>query len=504
MPDKLSLTVTTGPEKGKLFTFEDHDTFVFGRMDDCHVCLPDDTFVSRHHFIMEVIPPKASLRDLGSLNGTYVNGIKYGGRERGETPEQGVLHKHPDVDLKDGDEIKVGDTVMKLDVEIAVYCVSCGGEINPSWLENHDHKGSVHLCETCFREQERKAQEARKPVPLPKPKPVLCQKCGKDVSAEARGAKPEGYICQKCQLEPALDPGELLLQLFAKMMNEGSLPPAGEEEIKVPNYDIVRKLGQGGMGAVYLAKHKKTGQQAALKVMLAKVAVREDARKQFQREMETQSTLQHGNIVKFLGQGSVGSMFYFLQEFCSGGCVGKLLERRGGRLDLKEAAPIMLDSLEGMAYAHQKNYIHRDLKPQNILLQDVSGKQVAKIGDFGMAKNFTNAGWSGNTQSGQYGGTPVFMPREQVINFKYVKPVTDVWSLGATYYNMLTGCYPLDFSMAADHVKVILNGKPTPIRRHRSDIPGKIAEVIDRSLEVKIQDRYQDAGEMLAAMQKVL
>jgi serine/threonine protein kinase len=129
---------------------------------------------------------------------------------------------------------------------------------------------------------------------------------------------------------------------------------------------------------------------------------------------------------------------------------------------------------------------------------------VAKIGDFGMAKNFTTAGFSGMTITGSYGGTPPFMPREQVINFKYVKPVSDVWALGATYFNILTGYYPLDFSSSTDHVKIILNGKPTPIRKYRSEIPSRVADVIDQSLEVKIQDRFMDAGEMLAAMRKVL
>jgi serine/threonine protein kinase len=312
-----------------------------------------------------------------------------------------------------------------------------------------------------------------------------------------------GYVCQKCQEEAEFDPADLLMQLIQKMMAEGGLP-AEAEEIKVPDYDIVRKLGEGGMGAVYLAKHKKTGEQVALKVMLSKVAVSEHARKQFMREIDNQRVLQHKNIVKFVAQSSVGSMFYFLQEFCSGGCVGKLLERKGGRLSLQEAAPIILDSLEGMAHAHRENFVHRDLKPQNILLQGSDGKQVAKIGDFGMAKDFTKAGFSGMTVTGSWGGTPPFMPREQVINFKYVQPVTDVWALGATYYNMLTGNYPLDFGHEPDPVKVILKGTPTPIRRRRTDIPTRFAEVIDRSLEVKTQDRYQDAGEMLAAMRKVL
>lgn len=90
MSGKLILTIITGPRTDKTFEFEEHDTLLFGRMDDCHVCLPDDQTVSRHHFILEVNPPDARIRDLGSLHGTYINGQKYGGREKHETPEEGA------------------------------------------------------------------------------------------------------------------------------------------------------------------------------------------------------------------------------------------------------------------------------------------------------------------------------------------------------------------------------------------------------------------------------
>src|SRR2546430_908215 len=98
MSAKVHLHVKSGPQDGKAFTFAEHDTFVFGRMDDCHACIPDDPQASRHHFILEVNPPQACLRDLGSLNGTWVNGTKFGGRKSGETPEQGAKRRYPEVE----------------------------------------------------------------------------------------------------------------------------------------------------------------------------------------------------------------------------------------------------------------------------------------------------------------------------------------------------------------------------------------------------------------------
>ena len=129
MSGKVDLQIVDGPMRGKTFSFEEHDTFLFGRMSDCHACLPHDPMVSRHHFIMEVNPPDARIRDLGSLNGTYINDIKCGGREPRETPQEGALRHCPEVDLKDGDKIKVGETVLAINIQVSVACCECNGII---------------------------------------------------------------------------------------------------------------------------------------------------------------------------------------------------------------------------------------------------------------------------------------------------------------------------------------------------------------------------------------
>ena len=118
MSGKVHFQFADGAMKGKAFVFDEHDTFIFGRAADCHARLPeDDTLVSRHHFLVEVNPPAARLRDLGSLNGTQVNGKKIGGRKKGETPEQGAKRRYPEIDLKDGDQFRVGNTVLQIKTE---------------------------------------------------------------------------------------------------------------------------------------------------------------------------------------------------------------------------------------------------------------------------------------------------------------------------------------------------------------------------------------------------
>ncbi len=117
MSAKIQIKISQGKDAGKIFAFTEHDTCVFGRMADCHACIPDDTEVSRHHFILEVNPPQACLRDLGSLNGTWINGTKCGGRKSGETPEEGAKRKYPEAAVKHGDRIKVGRTELEVSIE---------------------------------------------------------------------------------------------------------------------------------------------------------------------------------------------------------------------------------------------------------------------------------------------------------------------------------------------------------------------------------------------------
>ncbi len=133
MPYSITLETMNGHNKGRIFTFTEYDLFIFGRDPDCHACLPaDDRTCSRHHFLLEVNPPFARLRDLGSLNGTYINDRKYGGRSEDESPEQAAAHKYPEVDLKNGDIIKVGETMFLVKHEGNSSCAKCGIEIPPS------------------------------------------------------------------------------------------------------------------------------------------------------------------------------------------------------------------------------------------------------------------------------------------------------------------------------------------------------------------------------------
>jgi hypothetical protein len=446
MPGKVILTITTGPKAGTVFAFEEHDTLLLGRKKDCQVCLPEDVLVSRHHFILEVNPPHIRIRDLGSLHGTYINGQKYGGRGKHETPEDSARQKFAQIDLHDGDEIKAGQTTFKVQVEAVANSLQS----------------------------------------------VRCLRCYEMINAESG---QDDNICMACQIKAQDNPGPFLFSLF-EQSHSLTQPP--------PDYQIIQELGRGGMGVVYLAEHIKDSKQVALKVMCSKVAVDERSRQRFVREMEATRALHHPNIITFLDSGTYCGIFYFLLEFCEGGNVISLMESQGGRLSLEEAGPILLQTLQGLAFVHKQGFVHRDVKPQNILLRGMEGCWHAKLSDLGLAKSFGQAGFSGLTVTGQHAGTLQFMPREQVTHFKDFKPDGDVWAMGATCYYILTGSFPRNYLDTSNPIDVVLQGEIIPIRTRDPRIPKTIAEVIDRALANKESERYQDAGEMYEALKDVL
>ena len=254
----------------------------------------------------------------------------------------------------------------------------------------------------------------------------------------------------------------------------------------IENYTKIKLLGRGGCGEVYLARHDDSignRKLVALKTLLPRVAVMPYMKERFLKEVELTKMFDHPNLVKFDDYGESNGIFYFTMEFCDRGSVVHLMEKRGGKLGIEEAVNIILQVLDGLHYAHtEKGLVHRDIKPGNIFLTVDRGKTVAKLGDYGLAKAFDLSGLSGQTLTGTAMGTPCCMPRQQVLNFKYVKPDVDVWAIAATLYFMLTGFYPRQLTDAVDPMLEILTKPTTSIRERDASIPQPLAELIDLAL----------------------
>jgi serine/threonine-protein kinase len=506
MPAKVTLKVVEGKMIGQNFVFVDPDSCIIGRGQDCSPKVPDDPehkTISRHHCLLDINPPDVRIRDFGSLNGTYVNGKKIGQREKGMTPEEGAKLEFPEHDLKDGDQIRLGETVFRVSVFAPARCAECSAEISEEQRIRAERLPGVFQCDSCRK----KAEKENRKAPPRKPE-KRCAKCGRDVANEVGDLRQGDYVCTSCKADP-----EQLMRGLLALAKTGSA-----EAQAIKGFSILRELGRGGMGAVYLARHDATSAQVALKVMLPRVAADARAKETFMREIENTKALKHPNVVEFRQSGCSNGTFFFTVEFCDAGSVDRLMQKRGGKLSIDEAIPIICDVLDGLEYAHHavipnvkvadgsykqgRGLVHRDLSPHNILLHEGGGRRIAKLADFGLGKAFDLAGLSGHTRSGNASGKPWYMPRQQVLDFKHAKPEVDVWAAAASLYSMLTGAYPRNFPRRKDEWQVVLQSEAVPIRERNSSIPRQIAEVIDAALVDNPEIKFKIAASLKAALLK--
>ncbi len=380
---QLILSVISGPNKCKskdfIEDFHGPDVLIVGRNKDCGCRLTEDPYLSRHHFIIDINPPDILMRDLGSRNGTKVNGRRYGGPPPSDSSID-TASRNTEVDIKNGDIIKAGKTEIQVRIVITEECAKCGRKIRmDEFLDSRSSKNSF-ICKECrmqpdlliprksccpeVQQKESKPAPARKELLTETPrqpeeinKPVLIQgldKLSRMVSVDEDKKSNE-------------DPGSVIDKIIRNMLN---VEPGKKQNDKYPviaGYLILKELGKGGFGAVYLAEQEKTGKKVALKTMLETKNPSLRQRDMFEREIAVNSELNHPNIIAVRDYCVSNGIHYFALEYMDGGSLWDVMKKKG-KLSPEEAAPIMLQSLEGLAFAHSKNIIHRDLKPPNILM----------------------------------------------------------------------------------------------------------------------------------------
>jgi len=509
MPAKIVLTCTEGTLKGETFAFDERTTCLLGREADCAPCVPDDQWlISRHHVLLDINPPTIRARDLGSKNGTYVNGTKIGQRQKDERPEDVDYAKFPEVDLHDGDKLALGQDYAVFQVQVLVppACASCGAELTEAEAEAQTQALSGGVwCAACQTQQE----QGLAPAPA-LAQPQRCASCGASLPTSESAQRTAAALCVDCRADV-----ECLLQhLLARARTR-------EEPLRaLAGYTLLKELDKGGMGAVYLARHDQSREQVALKMMLPQIAADERAIAQFWREIELTRALHPPHVVELREAGGAEGIFFFTLEYCEGGSLKKRLDQAiRGRLPIAEACGYILQALAGLQYAHTavvparkadgtvemvEGVVHRDLKPANLLLSGSGSAPVVKVGDYGIAKAFELAGLSGMSRTGDVQGTPYFMPRQLVINFKYAKPDVDVWAMAATLYHLLTGAYPRDFPKGRDPWSVVLETQPQPILQRDPTLPKPLAEVIDHALQDQPEIGFKTALEFKQALENVL
>src|SRR5205085_7018788 len=274
-------------------------------------------------------------------------------------------------------------------------------------------------------------------------------------------------------------------------------------------FQILQKIGSGGMGSVYKALQPAMNRMVAVKILHPKLANRKDLVSRFRREARAMSHLTHPNTVKVYLYGELedGSL-YIVMEYLEGKNLNQSV-RSESAMTIQRGLPILIQTCNALEEAHRAGIIHRDLKPENIFLSQQGGmRDYAKVLDFGLAKVTEREMRPGSiilTQEGMVFGTPEFMSPEQAQG-KPLTPASDIYSLAVILYEVLTAKLPFEAKNPMEFIQLHVTTKPKPIDER---VPGKtfpplLWQVLSKALEKKPEDRFGSAAEFAHALQAVL
>jgi serine/threonine protein kinase/Flp pilus assembly protein TadD len=261
----------------------------------------------------------------------------------------------------------------------------------------------------------------------------------------------------------------------------------------VSHYKIVEKLGEGGMGEVYLADDTKLNRKVALKFLPVQLASDGELKERFKREAQAAAALNHPNIITIHEVAEYQNRPFIAMEYVEGESLKDLIAKK--ELSIHEVLDIALQISDGLAVAHQAGIVHRDIKPQNILM----GKDGrARICDFGLAKLKKDVTL---TQAGSTLGTVAYMSPEQAQG-KEADNRSDIFSLGVVLYEMITSQLPFKGEHEAAMIHAIVNDSPEPLARYKADVPEGLQRIVDKALAKDKSERYQHADDLLADLKR--
>ncbi len=268
---------------------------------------------------------------------------------------------------------------------------------------------------------------------------------------------------------------------------------------QLPGYQVIKKLGAGAMATVYKAKQISLDRMVAIKVLPQKFTKSEDFVQRFYAEGRAAAKLNHPNIVQAFDVANAGPYHYFVMEFVDGRTVFDDIVAKG-RYDEHDALKVAIDVTEALAHAHGQGFIHRDVKPKNIMIDDHSGR--TKLADMGLARAISDRE-AAEAEAGKAYGTPYYISPEQIRGEVGVDFRADIYSLGATLYHMVTGKVPFDGPNPSAVMRKHLNEAIVPPDHINSSLVSGVAEVIEVCMAKSPAQRYNSTGDLLADLQAI-
>ncbi len=312
-----------------------------------------------------------------------------------------------------------------------------------------------------------------------------CHKCGQNLPADA----PAG-VCPKCLLAAGLDSiEEDGIAATEGLSTAGQTAPLKSIHY-FGDYELLEEIARGGMGVVYKGRQTSLNRTVALKMILSGELAGPQNIERFQNEAEAAANLKHPNIVAIHEVGQFEGRYYFSMDYVEGPSLADVIQ--AGPLPVRKAAEYMKTIAEAVHFAHQRGTLHRDLKPQNVLIDADNQPQIT---DFGLAKRVS--GDSGLTATGAVLGTPSYMSPEQASGRPAdMGPHSDVYSLGAMLYELLTGRPPFCAASAVATLRQVTDNPPTAPHRLKDDLPQDIETICLKCLEKSPHARYHSAREL--------